>query len=200
MTAQDLQDLLFSGVDGYSLSSRGRERASNYTENMTYGEITPDVTRQMLTAVGAKDGETFYDLGAGTGKGVIYAAFLFNLGKSVGVELLEELAGAAQQVLDKYNNEIRPQLPPEKHTQHIAIVNDDMLKHDFSDADIVYTHCTCFSPELMAGITQRCEQLKPGARVITVSKGMESPHLQYIGSEPCQMGWGCATLYFYKRV
>jgi len=72
---------------------------------------------------------------------------------------------------------------------------------DFGDADIVYTHCTCFSPVLMDAVTRRCERLKSGARVITVSKGLaESPAFTLRTMQPCQMAWGCATLYFYDRV
>ena len=68
-----------------------------------------------------------------------------------------------------------------------------MLEVDFSDADIIFTHCTCFSPELMDGITARFNQLKAGARVITVSKGLTSPLFVPIATQTTQMAWGTAT-------
>ncbi len=199
MTTQDLQTLLYDGIDGYALSSAGRERYASYSENFTYGEVTPEVTANMLSAANAQPGEVFYDLGAGTGKGVLYAAFMSDLGKCVGIELIDELHGAAQNALARYNAEVRPVLPAHKQDQDIRFICGDMLAHDFSDGDIVFMHCTCFSPDLMQQITRLCEGLKAGSRVITVSKGLESPHFQLVLTQPCQMAWGSATLYYYQR-
>src|SRR5437867_2140564 len=85
-----LQGMLYGDIDGYSLSSRGRERTGNHGENMTYGEVTPEVMDQLMTMAAAKPDETFYDLGAGTGKGVLYSALMSDLGRCTGIELLQE--------------------------------------------------------------------------------------------------------------
>lgn len=195
-----LQSMLYGDIDGYSLSSRGRERAGIHSENMTYGEVTPEVMASIMDAVHAKQGEAFYDLGAGTGKGVLYAAIMSDVAKAVGVELLPELHGASQLAHQRYKDLVLPKLPAEKKAQHVEFVCGDMLVVDFADADIVFTHCTCFSPVLMDGITAKFNQLKKGARVITVSKGISSPYYTATGSMTVQMAWGTATAYFYEKV
>ena len=75
-----------------------------------------------------------------------------------------------------------------------------MLEQDFSDADIIYTHCTCFSSDLMSGLERKFENLKSGTRVITISKGLESPQFTLQCSKLVQMGWGSATLYYYSKI
>ncbi len=195
-----LQNMLFADIDGYSLSSRGRERNTSHPDSMTYGETTPEVMDALMRAVDAKPGENFYDLGAGTGKGVLYAALTSDIGKAVGIELLDELHGASRLALDRYKAQVSPLLPAHKQSQHIDFMCGDMLKIDYSDADIVYTHCTCFAQPLMDGITDRFNQFKDGARIITISKGITSPCYEAMGSMTVDMAWGTATAYMYRKV
>src|SRR3989344_513477 len=145
LTPQQVLDVLYSGIDGYGLANMGRERSGRYGEDFTYGDITLDCAYDMLNAVGAKEGEVFYDLGSGTGKGVLFAALLFDLAKSTGIELVEELHGGSQVALQRYIEQIVPLLPENKRWQTVNFVNADMRTIDWSDADIVYSHCTCFS-------------------------------------------------------
>jgi len=201
LTTESILDLLYGDIDGYGLASRGRARGVYDGEDLTYGDITPECVYQMLTGVGAKDGDVFYDLGSGTGKGVLFASLLFPLSKSVGIELVTELHDGARAAHDRYLAHIHPVLPEEKQRQEIHLLNTDMRGVDISDGDIVYSHCTCFGPQLMDTITRKCEGLRSGAHVITVSKGLsETNELTMIGMQPCQMAWGCATLYFYERL
>lgn len=195
-----LQSLLFGDIDGYSLSSRGRERAGVHTENMTYGEVTPEVMELLMTAANAKAGENFYDLGAGTGKGVLYSSLMSDLGRCVGIELLPELHEASKLAHSRYNEHLLPKLPASKQAQKVEMLCGDMLEIDFSDADIIFTHCTCFSAPLMDAITEKFNKLKKGARVITVSKGLTSPHYVATVTHTVQMAWGTATAYLYEKI
>lgn len=201
MDVTAIMNLLYDGIDGYGLAAAGRERSGTYHEDFTYGDITPECTHQMLTACNAKPGERFYDLGSGTGKAVILASLLFDLAACKGVELVEELHNGSKLALDRYRKHVMPLLPSHKTTMDVDFVHGNTKEHDWSDADIVYTHCTCYGPDLMEAITRKAEMLKPGARIVTVSKGLhESPHITLAGSAPCQMAWGSATLYFYHRI
>ena len=38
------------------------------------------------------------------------------------------------------------------------------------DADVVFVSCTAFNDDLMKAISKKCEQLKPGARIITLTR------------------------------
>ena len=70
---------------------------------------------------------------------------------------------------EKYRK-IFEQLPGSK--KNVEIINADMLKCDFSDADVIYIPSTVFKTEFMISISKRCAKLKPGTRVITLSKPM----------------------------
>lgn len=199
LDTQGLLKLLYGDVDGYGLSNAGRERMGVTGEDFVYGEVTPEVIWDLLKTVNVQPGETFYDLGSGTGKGVLFASLLSDLGKSVGIELLRELHDSANIAFTRYRERILPHLP-EKHWQEIEYRCADMLEQDIADADIVFAHCTCWSPRLMDGITEKFARLRPGARVITVSKELQSPHYRSQGSMICQMAWGTATAYFWERM
>ena len=194
-----LLQILYGDVDGYGLSNQGRERAGVHMESMTYGEVTPDVMMELMQTANAQPGQVFYDLGSGTGKPALFASMLTDLGKCVGIELLPELNDAAQMVLQRYQDQILPYLP-QKHWQQIEYRCADMMEQDISDADIVFTHCTCFAPMLMDAIRAKCEQLKVGAIVITISKELGSPLFAHADTRVVQMAWGTATAYFWKKI
>ncbi len=201
MNLATLQQTLYADVPGYSLSSAGRTKIEReWDSSLTYGEVTPEAVETMLSQVTAKDGEVFYDLGCGTGKAVIFAAFLHNFARCVGIDLVWDLWQAADQVRARYETEIQPLFPAERQGQQISFINGNFLEQDISDADIVFTHCTCFGEDLMQGITAKVEQLKPGARVITVTKSLLSPVYESLGSLPYRMAWGESTLHFHRRV
>lgn len=209
MTPQSLADagidmaqimqLLYGDCDGYGLSTKGRDRTANHTEDFVYGEVTPEVMWQLLQASEAKAGENFYDLGSGTGKPPLLAAIMSDLGKCVGIELFDELHSAAQLALARYRTNILPHVP-HKAAQHIEYRCNDFRSEDWSDGDIVFSHCTCFSPALMEAFVAQVNKLKSGARVMTVSKELPSPDVILLQVVPVQMAWGGATVYVYKRM
>ena len=201
MTTATLQDLLFSDVAGYTLSAAGKAVIGREADPaLTYGECTPEAVAEILALTGAKPGEVFYDLGSGTGKMVVYAAFLVALKKSVGIELLPELHEAAQMVGERYRKEIQPQLSDERRDTSLEYRLGDIFTSDYSDADIVVSHCcTCFDDALMQRLSDKLEECKPGTRIATITRGLSSPVFEPVSVSTCQMGWGTATVNVYRR-
>lgn len=196
-----LQQLLYRETDGYSLAEQGKNRTQNTGhENFVYGEVSPQAMWEMLHTIEAKPQEVFYDLGSGTGKGVLYAAILFEFAKCKGIEYLEELHAAAEASVPRYHEHVLPLLTGKKNHPEISFTCADLRTQDISDADIVFAHCTTWNDELMDGARQKLETLKSGSRVITISRGVESPELHYMGYIPVRMAWGNASAYFYQRV
>ena len=197
-----IHDALFANVAGYSLSSQGKSRIGRDGDSaLTYGECTPEAVEHLLSFVNPQPGEVFYDLGSGTGKMVVYAAFYHPFSKSVGVELLEELHEAAQVVGERYKTEVQPQFQDGRRSTQLHYRLGDIFETDLSDADIVVSHCcTCFDDTLMQRLSDSLEKLKPGARIVTITRSLNSPAFEHIGSSSCQMGWGIATLHAYRRV
>ena len=114
----------------------------------------------------------FYDLGSGTGKGVISAALLHPFEKVVGVEILEKLVTASLELVEKYNllmpakteesPELFPTIPP------IEIQKNDFFQADFFNADILFLNSTCYTQEMMNALGKL--PVKKGAFAITLSK------------------------------
>lgn len=201
ITAQTILDTLYGDVQGYALSSSGRSRIAREADPaFTYGEVTPEAIEYIVSQAQPKQGEVFYDLGSGTGKGVMFASFFGNFAKSIGIELLDELWSSANHTLSRFESELKPHLPVEKQFQEIEFRNGDIFTQDISDGDVVFSHCTCFDDELMAKLTRQCETLKSGSRVITVTKGLNSPEFIALGTTPFRMAWGDATICFYQRI
>lgn len=202
MTFATLQDALFSDVAGYSLSASGKAIIGREADPaLTYGECTPEAVEHILTVAGAKPGDVFYDLGSGTGKMVVFAAFFVPLKKSVGIELLPELHEAAQMVGKRYTEEIQPQLTDARRETALQYQLGDIFEADLSDADIVVSHCcTCFDDSLMQKLSDRLELCKSGTRIVTITRGLSSPAFEPLGVTACQMGWGQATANAYRRI
>lgn len=192
---------LFGSVSGHSISAKAKESCMSYSAfELTYGEVTPKAVEAFLSHVSPKEGQVFYDLGAGTGKAVFYAALQFPFRKCVGVELLAGLHAAAKDVLKTYDADIRPRLDEQKQNQEIGFIQGDMFDVDIADADIAFSHATCFGPDLLLRMKRKLGELKPGAHAIIANPlKIESDVLEEILVEPCDMGWGTATLRYYRR-
>lgn len=197
MDISALSQSFYQDIDGYGLSSAGRMALGRQDDPaLTYGEMTPASVTRMLARVSAKPGETFYDLGSGTGKAVLYAALTGGMGKAVGIELVRDLYDASETVRERYETEVRPQM---EVPSMIAFHHGDMFDHDLTDADIVFSHCTCFDDALMARLAQKLEDLRPNTRVITVTKQLPSAAFEPLGSELLPLGWGEATMFYQRR-
>lgn len=192
---------LFASISGHAISSKAKESYRQYTAfELTYGEVTPKAVETFLSHVTPKPDQVFYDLGSGTGKAVFYAALQFPFRKCVGVELVPDLHRASQEVLAIYDEEIRQTLDDYRRTQEISFIQGDMFDADIADADIVFSHATCFGPDLMLRMRRTLEGIRPGAHAIIANPlKIESDALEEILVEPCDMGWGTATLRYYRR-
>ncbi len=114
---------------------------------------TPDsIVVKMLDLGGLKPGEKMFDLGSGDGRIVIAAAQKFHA-EAVGVELDKDLC---RQSLERIRK-----LGLEKTAQ---IVNGDILKQDYSSADLVTVYLLPNPHDKVQPLLER--QLRKGARVV----------------------------------
>ena len=114
---------------------------------------TPEtIVEKMLQLGGLKAGEKMFDLGSGDGRIVIMAAQKFHA-RAVGIELSKDLWKLSSDKIHKL-----------KLDQTASIVNGDLLKQDYSSADLVTIY-------LFPGFIDKVQplldqQLKKGARVV----------------------------------
>ncbi|GAB5371398.1 hypothetical protein AAMO2058_001576500 [Amorphochlora amoebiformis] len=130
---------LYDTVDGGKVSQTERRRISAEKEKaFTYGEVEFVSFLEILRSAKPNPGETFYDLGSGTGKAVIAAHLLEDFKQVHGIELLEGLHKSAVDILNKFGD------------------NKQMWK-------VIY-----FDEQFYQELGKRFKLMKKGARVITL--------------------------------
>lgn len=133
--------------------------------------------RRALELTNPKAGETLYDLGSGHGRVLIMAAKEFGL-NAVGIE-----AGPVQCVISKINA-IRHRV-----NSKVRIEAGDFYKSNLENADIVFAYLTSgYGNRLQKKLKQ---ELKPGARVVTVSFNLPDWDIEIFDREQ--------LLYVYKK-
>ncbi|MGO4885504.1 MAG: methyltransferase domain-containing protein [Bryobacteraceae bacterium] len=117
-----------------------------------YYPTPPSIVMKMLELGGLKPDEKMFDLGSGDGRIVIAAAQKFHAA-AIGVEIDRDLCRLS---LDRIRK-----LGLEKTAQ---IINGDILKQDYSSADLITVYLLPNSNDKIQPLLER--QLKKGARVV----------------------------------
>ncbi|MGA2589090.1 MAG: methyltransferase domain-containing protein [Bryobacteraceae bacterium] len=114
---------------------------------------TPEtVVVKMLELGGLKPNEKMFDLGSGDGRIVILAAQKFQA-NAIGVELDKDLYRQSMERIRKLGLE-----------KSANIVNGDILRQDYSSADLITVYLLPTSNDKVQPLLER--QLKKGARVV----------------------------------
>ena len=144
----------------------------------------------------------FYDLGSGTGKGVIAAALLANFTACKGIELLEKLYAISVRIKSQFDDQFpailerNPDLFQSVPT--VEFLNNDFFSVDWSDASFIFANSTCFDHEMMRKIGQI--SLKPGTLGISFTKTIPGENWIVLESIKKNMSWGEATVYIQRYV
>eukprot|EP00968_Pinguiococcus_pyrenoidosus_P027108 scaffold7352_cov254-Pinguiococcus_pyrenoidosus.AAC.34 len=181
--------------DGKSLSKREREEGDLKEEkSLIYGEVDFFSFAAILRKINPEPGTVFYDLGSGTGKALFVARFACrgsldfsmqaksalltcDFGQCTGIEILEGLSNAAAEITKQFSSSYREYLCASQ-PQEVAVHQCSFLDFDWSDGDVVFANSTCYDEDLMLKLTAQASALKPGAYVITFTKGCALPPLR----------------------
>ncbi len=197
--AKEIFNHLYADVSGSTLSLQGREAKGLTSKSFVYGEVTFDAFYKILNEMHPQPGETFCDLGSGTGKAVFMAYLLFQFSKTAGVELVETLYDAAIAVQKRFEKEFHPALAAELGDRKLAFYNADLLDVDISNVDVLFMNSTCFQEDLMAPLETKLESVKSGSRILVLSKPLKSTEFSLLKQEKEEFSWGQATCFYYTR-
>jgi protein-L-isoaspartate O-methyltransferase len=143
------------------------------------------IVDQMLKLGGLKPGEKMFDLGSGDGRIVIMAAEKYQA-DATGVELDDDLYAQSAAKIKKL-----------KLASHARVIHGDILKQDYSKADLITVYLLPVSNDKVRPILER--QLKKGTRVV-------AHDFEFYGWKPVQIvdidddGEGRShRLYLYQR-
>lgn len=150
-----------------------------------YYPTPPSIVQRMIAITGLQPGEKLFDLGSGDGRIVLAAASRFKA-DATGVELDESLARqSAEEIrrrgLDKTSR----------------IIHGDILKQDYSSADVVTVYLLPKAMQLLRPILEK--QLKKGARVVAHDFEMTGWKPEKIDTIEDDGEGRSHTIYLYRR-
>ncbi|MFL6417081.1 MAG: SAM-dependent methyltransferase [Bryobacteraceae bacterium] len=118
-----------------------------------YYETPEMVVDRMLQLANLRPGEKMFDLGSGDGRIVIMSAQKYGA-DATGIELDNALVKQSEKRIRKLGL-----------SSKARIVEGDLLKQDYSSADLITVYLLPFGNEKLTPILEK--QLKPGCRVIS---------------------------------
>lgn len=198
--AKKIYDALYGDVSGRTLSLSGREAHQYKSKSFVYGEVVPHSFYQLISDLGPKPGQIFYDLGSGTGKAVILANLLFDFAESIGIEFVESLYQCSVDVQKRFEKEFKPKISPKQHLGKLSFIHGSFLDVDVSNADIIFMNSTCFQEDLMLALDEKLQEVKPGTQIISLSKTLKSPCYEMYRHQMYEFSWKEATVFFHRKL
>ena len=163
-----------------------RAQAGDAEKLAPYYPTPETIVDQMLRLGGLKAGEKMYDLGSGDGRIVIVAAQKFHA-EAVGVELDKDLCKQSAAKILKLGLD-----------KNARIVNGDLLKQDYSSADLVTVYLL---PDAVNNKVQPLldRQLKKGARIVAKDFGFLNWTPEKVENIADDGEGRSHTLYLYRK-
>ena len=151
---------------------------------MVYGTTPASAVLQLLDFAAATPDDVFYDLGCGLGVPTVVAAHFCR--KSIGIEILPEVAQRAREV-----------------AQGLQLANatfevTDFKSVDLSEGTLIYCYSTCLRAQSRAELAEGVSKARPGTRVLTVTHNLEHPSLEM--KESRELSWEGSRRSVYLHV
>lgn len=198
-------ELLYNGryfresrVDLSDADERVFEADWNLRDADSYGEIFPQGTFDMLWTVGAKPGDRFYDLGAGTGK-VVALAWMAGL-RATGVELSQARWGeSCKAVANMRRCDNTDDDATGDPTLAVDFLCASLCDLDFTDGDVVFACSVLYSAELISKLAATARWMKPGSRIVSY-QAFDGPEFKEIGRFSTATTWSRSTTWVVQEV
>eukprot|EP00981_Chlorochromonas_danica_P012991 scaffold5636_cov159-Ochromonas_danica.AAC.12 len=181
--------------------SKNERESKDLTEekSLIYGEVEFSSFYRVLRKINPSAGQIFYDLGSGTGKALFVARLTQDFSKCIGIEILHSLHCQAERIVRRYQEQVAPLLSLGT-SSYAHAYEGSFLDFDWSDGDLVFANSTCFGDDLMGSLSRQAEKLRPGAIVVTFTKGLSSSAFEVLERKRYRMSWGPATVFIHRRL
>lgn len=154
-------DSLYNDYNGWKISQKNIDKQASFSRAMKYDEASTESFLHALELTKPTQNDIFLDLGSGLGKKVIAAALQHQVKKCVGIELLEDLYTASNEVLQRVKD------------NRINISNSEFILGNYYDLDFSYASIihisispTMIDFQLDGILGEKLKQLKKGTRLI----------------------------------
>lgn len=169
----------------FRLSALGTQALGQDHEDLTvYGETPWCTLARITTAAGLQPGDHFVELGAGTGRNLLWAHH-YAQAKATGYELIPEFVARFEKI----------QEPPNLLLQNWFEVDLKALA-----GDVYLLVGTCYDDIHRQQATTCLKQLPQGKRVVTISYALPSRDFWLRCSFVAAFSWGKGTVFIHERI
>ncbi|MDG1478522.1 MAG: class I SAM-dependent methyltransferase [Myxococcota bacterium] len=169
----------------FKISLRQRPRAiRGEGVGFTYGETPLTAMRRILALAQARPDDTFLELGAGTGRFCMMATRLVGL-EATGVEQIPTFVDNARRIAARQRLACR-------------FVQGDLFAQSWSEHSLLYITPTTFTDSGLARFHDKCSELRPGARLISLTHPPQAPGLVSVAMDVLDFSWGPATVFVHR--
>jgi hypothetical protein len=190
-----------------ALSAEERQGKGLISAQLAYSEVTFRGVAELLQSLRedlklptlTRGGGKFVDLGSGVGKAVFAAAMAHSFTELVGVEMLQGLHEGAVHVLDRFDEAVRPKLPPPRRRSAVQFLRDDFTQVPWLDADVVFCVSTTFDAAVMSRIAALSNDMRRGAVMITTTTRLPSARWAVVKRFDLEMAHGKVTGFVHEK-
>jgi SAM-dependent methyltransferase len=169
----------------FKISLRQRPRAiRGEGVGFTYGETPLAAMRRILDLTDASADDTFLELGSGTGRFCMFAARLIGM-ETTGVEQIPTFVENARRISDRQGLSCR-------------FLQGDLFAQSWSEHSLLYITPTTFTDAGLARFHDKCQELRPGARLVSLTHPPEAPGLVPVAMDVLDFSWGPATVFVHR--
>lgn len=194
----------FAHIDGFSVSreaKRKQREAGIFKDGLQYGEVDIGSIIELLTgtAVKLEEGETFVDVGSGTGKAVLAAAATVNVARSFGLEVVPELHECSVQALARFRQQGMAAGCGEVEFKLCDAFAPESIA-EWTMADVMLVTTTCLTPTqidtIVAAVVERGRE---GSRlIVTTSTLPPDSRLHLVEKKRRKYGKGSLNFICYR--
>ena len=171
----------------FATSLRDRPASEIRDISMTYGETPWRAIHRILVELRLGPNDAFFELGSGTGRFALFAARLTGCA-ALGFELVPPFVERAERIARKAG------------LDRCRFVAQDFFRASWRAASAIYCATTTFDEETLARFEVKCAELRPGARVVTVTQPPRRADLEAEWMEVLDFSWGPGTVFIHRRV
>jgi SAM-dependent methyltransferase len=178
----------------YSLSKQYREEHEPSNPDLIYGELSIYAFLYLLALILKKDQAKIYDLGCGDARLLLAAVLFFKNIHAVGIEIIPEIKNAASNIALSLQSKIH------KNKSNLSIIENDFLKVDFSDAEIVYVNGVALVTSTWGEVNEKFKALNKHVYVISVERKLDEQVFELIYAQVHHASWGKARVYIFRKI
>lgn len=154
--------------------------------SLAYGETPWRAIHRILTELRLGPDDVFFELGSGTGRFSLFACRVTGCA-TVGFELVPPFVRRADRIARASG------------LTRCRFLIEDFFRASWRGASAIYCATTTFDDATLTRFDAKCAELRPGARVVTVTQPPRCTGLEPEWMDVLDFSWGPGTVFIHRR-